>query len=103
MHVADRSGLRAKDKAKTEGAGAEAFAGLVGEAVRRARQSRGWTQLELAEASELSSNYLARLERGEVSPSLFVAQRLCTALDVDLDCLTSPERGAARTTKRRVR
>lgn len=98
-----RSGVRSKDKAKGDAAEPGEFAQLVGEAVRSARQSRGWTQVELAEASGLSSNYLARLERGEVSASLFVAQRLCDALDVDLGSLTKPQRTVARTAKRQAR
>src|SRR5579862_5767243 len=52
------------------------FAGMVGEAVRRHRQSAGYTQVQLAEAAGLSPNYVARLERGELGPSLFVAHLL---------------------------
>jgi transcriptional regulator with XRE-family HTH domain len=64
---------------------------------------RGWTQVELAQAAGLSSNYVARLERGEVGPSLFVAQRLCEALDTDLDTLTGTgQRSAGKTGKRRT-
>ena len=37
------------------------FAGVVGEAVRRHRQSLGYTQVQLAEAAGLSPNYVARL------------------------------------------
>ncbi len=92
-----RSGLRTRGK----GTDPKPFCQAVGDAVRRARQERGWTQLELANASGLSSNYLARLERGEVSASLFVAQRICEALEIDLDALTTSR--AQRTTKRRAR
>jgi transcriptional regulator with XRE-family HTH domain len=92
-----RSGIRARQKENT--GDPEAFTHTVGEAIRRARQQHGWTQVELADASGLSSNYVARLERGEVGPSLFVAQKLCEALDTDLDSLTAPK--PSRTTKRR--
>ena len=98
--VSERSGVRARGDKEPVG-DADAFTHAVGEAIRRARQERGWTQVELAEAAGLSSNYVARLERGEVGPSLFVAQKLCEALDTDLDALTAPPR-ARNTTKKRA-
>lgn len=65
------------------------FAGAVGERIRSARQERGWTQAELAERAGLSVNYVARLERGELGPSLFVAHRIAEALRVSLEELVS--------------
>lgn len=100
--MSERSGIRAKSEHPST-ADADAFTHAVGEAIRRARQERGWTQVELAEKADLSSNYVARLERGEVGPSLFVAQKLCEALDTDLDALTAPPRARNTTKKRAVR
>jgi SEC-C motif domain protein len=40
----------------------KAFAVVVGEAVRRARQAHGWTQAHLAETAGFSPNYIARRE-----------------------------------------
>jgi len=77
----------------------------VGEGIRRARQEHGWTQAFLADQARLSPNYIARLERGELGPSLFVANRICEALDIALEELVSPGGGGAArktTTKRRV-
>ncbi len=62
----------------------------LGRAVREARRAREWTQVELATRAELSSNYVARLERGEVSPSLWVAHRLARAIGIGLDALVAP-------------
>ena len=62
-----------------------AFNNRVGEAIRRARQERGWTQAVLAERARLSPNYVARLERGELGPSLFVASHICEALAIPVD------------------
>jgi transcriptional regulator with XRE-family HTH domain len=67
-----------------------AFNTTVGEAIRRARQEHGWTQAFLAEQAGLSPNYIARLERGELGPSLFVASRICEALQIDIDQLVAP-------------
>jgi transcriptional regulator with XRE-family HTH domain len=77
---------------------------MVGEAIRRSRQEHGWTQAFLAEQAGLSPNYIARLERGELGPSLFVANRICGALSISLEVLVTPTSGGAsskRTTTRR--
>lgn len=59
----------------------------VGIAIREGRKTHGWTQAILAERAELSPNYVARLERGELGPSLRVAQRLCRALGITLESI----------------
>jgi transcriptional regulator with XRE-family HTH domain len=71
--------------------------------VRRARQACGWTQAQLAEAAGFSANYIARLERGELGPSLFVANQLCSTLRIPVSTLTqSASTSAAKTTRRRI-
>ncbi|HVJ94219.1 MAG TPA: helix-turn-helix transcriptional regulator [Labilithrix sp.] len=69
------------------------FNATVGEAIRRSRQEHGWTQAFLAEQAGLSPNYIARLERGELGPSLFVAKRICSALSIELEVLVTPTPG----------
>ena len=84
----------------------QAFNTVVGEGIRKARQEHGWTQAHLADQARLSPNYIARLERGELGPSLFVANRICEALTIPLEDLVGPgsSSGAARktTAKRRA-
>lgn len=82
----------------------KSFNTLVGEGIRRSRQEHGWTQAFLAEQAGLSPNYIARLERGELGPSLFVASRICDALGIDLENLVGPppSAGTRRTGKRRA-
>lgn len=75
------------------------FNTMVGEAIRRSRQERGWTQAFLAEQAGLSPNYIARLERGELGPSLFVANRIGRALTITLDTLVRPVTDAHPTRK----
>ena len=77
------------------------FAATVGESMRRMRQEHGWTQAELAERAGLSANYVARLERGELGPSLFVAFRIAEALETQVESLISGNAGR-RTGKRRI-
>lgn len=76
-----------------------AFNVMVGEAIRRSRQEHGWTQAFLAEQAGLSPNYIARLERGELGPSLFVANRICGALGVELGVLVTPIPGGVQPKK----
>ena len=78
------------------------FALGVGECIRSARQERGWTQAQLAEGADLSVNYVARLERGELGPSLFVASRLANALGMPLEALVAGKSAPRGTGKRRI-
>jgi len=94
LHPAPRAHLGAEDP--------HTFAIGVGEGVRRARQARGWTQVQLAEAAGLSPNYVARLERGELGPSFFVASQLCDSLQIDVNELLHGAVPPARTTRRRL-
>jgi ribosome-binding protein aMBF1 (putative translation factor) len=75
------------------------FASNVGERVRLERQQKGWTQVQLADAAQLSSNFVARLERGEVGASFFIASRLADALGITLNRLAraTPEAATGRT------
>lgn len=76
----------------------EEFIAQVGDAIRRERLARGWTQVQLAEAAQLSSNHVARLERGEVGATFYLMHRIAQALGVDLSVLTPS--AASGTTRR---
>jgi transcriptional regulator with XRE-family HTH domain len=85
----------------------QVFNSTVGDGIRKARQEHGWTQAFLADQARLSPNYIARLERGELGPSLFVANRICEALGIPLEDLVGPPvaggvTGRKTTTKRRA-
>ena len=81
----------------------EAFNAVVGEAIRKARREHSWTQAFLAKQARLSPNYIARLGRGELGPSPFVASRICGALGIELEILLGAPAGgvAPRKTPRR--
>lgn len=49
----------------------EAFDQLFGEFIREKRKSMNWTQNDLAEKIENDFQNISRLERGEVSPSVY--------------------------------
>lgn len=58
-----------------------------GRCVKAAREGRGLTQRELAEAARIADKYLSRIELGMATPSVYVATRLAQALGVSLDAL----------------
>lgn len=60
---------------------------LFGNALRRLRTERGWSQERLAEAAGITLNYVGNLERGEQGPSLNVLVRLARALETDVPTL----------------
>ena len=53
--------------------------------IRARRDELALTQRVVAEKAKLSPNYVARLERGELCPSLVVAHALCRALGTSID------------------
>jgi len=109
--MVDQSGMRPKfdpgsapEEAPDEH---KSFNTIVGEGIRRARQAHGWTQAFLAMEARLSPNYVARLERGELGPSLFVASRICEALAIEVEALVGPRQAPSalarvKTAKRRA-
>jgi transcriptional regulator with XRE-family HTH domain len=62
--------------------------------MRRARIERGITQTELALSARVGANYIPRLERGEMVPSVEAAYRIAKALGVSLDelCGKAPKK-----------
>ena len=54
----------------------------LGQALRKLRTERGWSQSELALRVQMDRNYLSLIELGRNSPSVRMLVRLCAALDV---------------------
>jgi len=100
----DRSGRRRKVEIVSDEEAQQTFVASFGEAIRRGRLARGWTQASLADASQLSANYVARLERGELGPSLYVAHRIAQALGLEIDALVGADEptGPVARVRRRV-
>ena len=61
--------------------------GAVGERVKALRRSMGLSLRELAERSGVSAPMLSQVERGETSPSLTVAGRIASGLELTLSQL----------------
>lgn len=58
-----------------------------GDAVRRLRIERGWSQETLALAAELNRTYLGEIERGDAMPSLASAAKIAAAFGIPLSVL----------------
>jgi len=52
--------------------------------IRQLREGEGWSQEELAERSDLNRSYVGEIERGRVIPSIVTAQKLATALGINM-------------------
>jgi transcriptional regulator with XRE-family HTH domain len=77
---------------------------LFGRRLRELRQSRDLTQEALAEAADLSGNYISDLELGLKVPSLTIIVRLSQALDIAAaDLLTAFTREGMKKMKVRKR
>ena len=57
----------------------------IGENIKRARQERGMTQAQLAEAIEITQKDVSRWENGSRKPSLEKFVQICKALGASSD------------------
>ena len=64
---------------------------LIGLRISTAREARGWTQDQLAEAAGVHRVTLAKYESGKVEPGSKVLSRISSALGVTMDYLTKEE------------
>lgn len=62
----------------------KSFVEDFGVTVRQLREGKGWSQEELAERSDLNRSYVGEIERGRVIPSIVTAQKLATALGINM-------------------
>ena len=58
-----------------------------GKRVRQKRLEMGFSQEKLAYKAGITSNYVGRIERGQVNPSLETMYKLSLALEVSLSWL----------------
>ena len=69
------------------------FARQLGKRVRKIRLERDMTQAQLAGLANVGANYVPRLERGEMVPSVENTCRIARALGVTVDELCGRSRG----------
>ncbi len=61
-----------------------AFVEDFGVTIRQLREDKCWSQQQLAERSDLNRSYVGEVERGRVIPSIVTAQKLATALGINM-------------------
>lgn len=69
------------------------MSGLVrefGAAVRRLRETRGWSQEQLAEYAGLNRSYVGEVERGSAIASIVTVDKLARAFQVPIEHLLNP-------------
>jgi transcriptional regulator with XRE-family HTH domain len=66
----------------------------IGGLIKQERMKRGWSLHEVAEAVEISASHLGRLERGLVSPSYVLVDRLSRHLGIELTDVQEYDRRA---------
>ena len=52
--------------------------------IKNLRENKGWTQENLAEMMDISSNYLSSIERGKENPTFDMLEKISTALGVEI-------------------
>jgi transcriptional regulator with XRE-family HTH domain len=57
---------------------------LFGKRLKNLRESKGWTQENLAEKMNISSNYLSSIERGKENPTFDMLIKFSDALEVEM-------------------
>jgi transcriptional regulator with XRE-family HTH domain len=68
----------------------------LGERIREARRSLGWTQEALADNAGIDRSYIGGVERGERNLTFNVLCQICRALGCDVAALTQKIPGARR-------
>jgi transcriptional regulator with XRE-family HTH domain len=63
----------------------------VGRNIRAARKAKGLSQFQLAERSELSADFIGKVERGTTSPSIESLKAIATAMNLSLGDLFAGE------------
>ncbi|WP_168793916.1 helix-turn-helix domain-containing protein [Paraburkholderia aromaticivorans] len=74
------------------------MSGLVrefGAAVRRLRETRGWSQEQLAEHAGLNRSYVGEIERGSAIASIVTVDKLARAFQVPIERLLNPSSDSA--------
>ncbi len=73
----------------------------LGQAIKNAREARGWARKELAKILNLVPRYIQSLENEGQHPSLQVLYRIVTLFDISIDEYLLPNREIHKSTLRR--
>jgi Predicted transcription factor, homolog of eukaryotic MBF1 len=72
-----------------------------GQAIKKARESKGWTREQLAQEVDLAPRYIMYIENRGQHPSFQVFYKLVTFFDISVDQFFYPHKDVEKTTLRR--
>ncbi len=86
LEILDQAPVTASqlDSAKEPTAGLQKWIDYVADKIRKLREERGLTQVQLAEKSGLPQSHISRLEGRKHSPSRMTLEKIAFALGVDV-------------------
>lgn len=64
---------------------------IIGKNMRVERAKRDWTQEDLAEAADISTKHITKIENGKVTPSIFLVYKIARAFNTTIDKLVTGE------------
>ena len=73
----------------------------LGQAIKKAREEKGWTREDVAKILNLVPRYIQSLENEGQHPSLQVLYQLVTLFNISIDQYLLPERVVTKSTRRR--
>lgn len=71
------------------------FLASLGMVIKEKRNSRNWSQEQLASASGVNRSYLSDIERGQCNPTFLLLVRIATSLNIDLAQIVGEAMNAA--------
>lgn len=73
----------------------------IGQAIKEARERKGWTRERLAQEIDLAPRYIMSIENKGQHPSFQVFYELITLFNISVDQFFFPDTGTEKTTRRR--
>ena len=73
----------------------------IGQAIKTAREGKGWTREYVAEMMDLAPRYIMSIENNGQHPSFQVFYELITLFDISVDQYLFPDKPIKRSTRRR--
>lgn len=73
----------------------------IGQAIKKAREDKGWTREQVAEMVDLAPRYIMSIENKGQHPSFQVFYELATLFNISVDQYLFPNKPVIKTTRRR--
>ncbi len=64
---------------------------IIARNMRVERAKKNWTQEDLAEAADISTKHITKIENEKVTPSIFLIYKIARAFNITIDKLVTEE------------